>query len=69
MKVHKLTIIVLDPNEAYEDIEDVKTEFDNCSDLVVHYVDEATKEAGEWDDNSPFNFGAKRANTAFNNLK
>ena len=69
MKVHKLEIIVCDPNEAYEDIEDVITEIDNSCDLIFHYISRQTKEAGEWNDNSPFNFGKLRAKNAFNRLK
>lgn len=70
MKVHKLEIIVFDPNESYEDIDDVITEIENSlSNPTVHFVSTKTKEAGEWNDNCPLNFTAKRANNYFNKLK
>ena len=45
MKAHKLEIIVCDPNEAYERIEDVEIDLENgLSNCIVHIVKKETKD-------------------------
>jgi hypothetical protein len=69
MKIHKLTIIVCDPNEEDVSARDIKVDIENSLDRIVHFISIETKNSrGEWNDNSPFNFGAKKAENAFNNL-
>lgn len=70
MKIHKLEIIVCDPNREDLDIDEVKTVLEQGSDYIFHFVKTKTKNyKKEWEDNSPFNFTAKKANNAFEKLK
>jgi len=69
MKVHKIEMIICDPNGEYEDIKDVICDIENyITEPIIHIVKTQTKEAGEWKDNSPLNFTAKRANNYFGKL-
>lgn len=70
MKVHKIEMIVCDPNNDDLSLEDLKTELENsCDDWIIHYIKTKTKNAPEWIDDSPFNYDAKKAENAFNKLK
>lgn len=70
MRIHKLEIIVLDPNEEELSIDDVKIQLENyMNDWIVHIISEETvKYDKEWEDDNPFNFGATKAKNAFKKL-
>lgn len=69
MKIHKLEIIVCDPNRDDLDIDEIIQFLESSDDYVVHIVSAETKNyKKEWNDNSPFNFTAIRAKNAFKKL-
>lgn len=59
MKAHRIEIIVVDPNETYT-LEDIRHEIERM-DPIVHFIEEDTKEIGEWSDEHPLNFDSVRA--------
>jgi len=70
MKIHRLELIILDPNQEEESLEDIKIDIENMSDRIVHFIKEETRDDGkEWDDDSHFNFGIAKAERAWKRLK
>lgn len=68
MKIHKIEIIVSDPNQEDLSASDVRTDAENTYEFG-HIVKLTTKDDGkEWTDNHPLNFGAKKANNYFESL-
>lgn len=71
MKIHRLEIIVCDPNQEDLSIEDVKFELENSrfGDYITQIVSTKTVDDGkEWYDNHPMNFRPRKAKNYFEKL-
>jgi len=67
MKIHKITMIVCDPNED-NNLNDIKVHIEQ-SNFITHFIAIKTiNDPKEWKDNSKLNFGAKMAENYFNKL-
>lgn len=69
MKIHKLEIIVADINMTDLSMDDVISTLENSFEGIVQIVKRETKDdKKEWNDNSPLNFSARKADNYFKSL-